>query len=158
LIKKAVRDTHYSSVEILQRREGEAIVIRLNRENEKGLTQRPRVVKIAALEKLRKEEQRTLEARQMLGSVCPNVVELLDARAIGGLVLEFACADNRDYTVRTLEECFHISHGRPPFNATTLSEFLQRLLRHALGSLYKDPVVQQRRLNHFYQMPTPDYA
>ncbi len=83
---------------------------------------------------------------------------------MGGLVVELACADNRDYQVRTLQELFEGAVGSPTASVTAKSSggrrssveaFLKRLLGSVMAPLYRDPVQQQRRINHLYAVPKP---
>jgi hypothetical protein len=160
LIRKLCSDTYYTKLESVQCRPGEAHVLRLSRENKDGRPLPPRVIKVWAKTKLEKERANHKKARDLLGTSCPQVIGFAEAGADAAMLIEYACADNRDYKVYTFEELCHehaiarnqlaIHHNQPLPEPV---DVVERLLKYVLAGLYRHARLKEDFLSRNYFLP-----
>ncbi|MBP7674863.1 MAG: hypothetical protein KBB14_00980 [Thermoanaerobaculia bacterium] len=150
LVASLCAGTFYSELEVLQSREGEAWVARVDRENEKGQRLRPQVLKLHQKESVKREVDRAREARKILGSGCPEILRTEYRGSLGGYIAEFACADSLQFELRTFEAVFRA----PGQDAGAAEKMLRRVLTRVLAGFYRDASLKSVPPSKYYSPPT----
>lgn len=150
LIERLCSDTYFTTLSILQHREGEARVLYACRQDDCGRVQRPVILKVHNRERIAKEIAAMERARELLGPANPAVTKSEFSGALGAYRAELACADNREYSVRTFEQVFNSAIEEKTDEAI---QMLERLFDRVLGSLYSNLEFKELPPSKFYFVP-----
>jgi len=152
LVKRVLttQGVEFAELELLQHREGEALVMKVVREDSDGLRLRPWILKLDSKSSIEREAELTESARGLLGPAVPQVLSVTSDGATGCVLSDFACADGRSFSVRTLEDLMLASDG-----VVDPADMLDRLLGSVLAALYGHCQTRTVKLRGLYHIPRP---
>ena len=156
LVRRLCADTHYTRLRTIQNLPGEAHVLHLTRENKDGRKLPPRIVKIWKTDRLRIERANHVRAQELLGPSCPQALAFEEKGAHAALLIQYACADNRNYEVRTFQDLYQAHRDGPPEDGHPLpdpDEVVERLLDRVLAGLYRGGSLKPLTLAGCYYPP-----
>jgi len=126
---------------------GNAYVFKVTGEDEKGVMYRPCIVKIDDAKRAERENNNLKIAREMLGTIVPSIVKRKHLRGQEAVILEYASADNKNYTVQQFAEYYQER------NPVEIAQLLGRVFDNVLAPLYKTLKIVERSAKKLYALP-----
>lgn len=154
LVRKLCEGTFYTRLTSIQNLPNEAHVLYCTRETELGRQLPPRIIKIWSSERLEKERTNHIRAQDLLGGSCPPIIGFEKRGRHAGLLIEYACADNKYYVVHTFETLYQ-GHVEGKIDQIRFNpvDVVERLLGGVLAGLYCAATLKEATPADHYYLP-----
>lgn len=126
---------------------GNAYVFMVNGEDERGVIYRPCIVKVDESARSERENKNLEIARQILGTIVPSILKRNRLRGQDAVILEYATADNKHYTVQQFAEFYQKR------NVIEIAQFLERVFDNALAPFYRTQKIVEKEAKKLYYLP-----
>ncbi|MBK9712770.1 MAG: hypothetical protein IPO81_15875 [Kouleothrix sp.] len=148
MLERLFQGRHYIEWKVLQNlTPDDATVYQISGEDSNGVPYRPCVVKVHLSSNIDTELERTSQARDMLGSIVPNLLGHANYENMKAIAFEYATGDNSGFKVHQFAEFYN---SEPIENITTL---LRRLFEQVLWPFYSRQSLKVVSVSSLYFLP-----